>query len=72
MTKLLEQAMSRASQQPEQNQDAIASLILRELDDEAAWDETFAKSPEKLERMADEARAEHAAGLTRPLDLSNL
>lgn len=72
MTKLLEQAVSRAAEQPENDQDVIASLILQELDDERAWTETLARNPEKLERLADEARSEHAAGLTLPLDLSDL
>ena len=72
MTKLLEQAVSRAAEQPENDQDVIASLILQELDDDRAWTETLARNPEKLERLADEARAEHAAGLTLPLDLSDL
>ncbi len=71
MTKLLEEAISRVTEAPEDCQDMIGSLILKELEDDRRWDEAFARNPEKLERMADEARAERAAGLTTPLDLSN-
>ncbi len=36
--------------------------------EERRWDGLFAKSPEVLERLADEARAERRAGRTRELD----
>jgi hypothetical protein len=44
---------------------------LEKLEDEAderRWDELFAKSPDVLARLADEARAEWQAGRTRELD----
>ncbi|MGD9854591.1 MAG: hypothetical protein AB7U20_06520 [Planctomycetaceae bacterium] len=69
MTKLLEQAVQQVRQLPNDQQDAIATLILQELEDEARWDAAFANSPELLERLAAEAEAEDRAGLTRDLKL---
>jgi hypothetical protein len=68
MTKLLEKALRKVSDLPKEEQDAIASQILAELDDEAAWAKRFADKAGKLRRLADEALAEHRQGKTRPLD----
>lgn len=68
MTKLLEKALAKVSSLPREEQDAIASRILAELDDEAAWARQFAAERDKLRRLADEARREHRRGATRPLD----
>jgi hypothetical protein len=72
MTALLEQALSRIQQLPEDEQNAMAEIILAELDDESRWDAAFAKSPDLLERMAEEAEVEDRAGVTRELDPDNL
>ena len=55
MTKLLEEALSRARELPAEQQDALATLILEEIEDEARWDATFAQSLAVLERLAAEA-----------------
>ena len=68
MTKLLEKALEKVSTLPQDEQDAIASQILAELEDEAAWGTRFARQRGKLRRLADEALAEHHRGETRPLD----
>lgn len=60
--------MERISKLPEVEQDAIATQILAELEDEVVWEKQFAAQGEKLRRLADEALAEDAAGETRPLD----
>jgi hypothetical protein len=64
MSQLMEQATAKAGQLPESDQDAIASIILREIEAEHRWDELFAhpKSAEMLSRMADEALAEARVG----------
>ncbi len=72
MTKLLEKALLRAEQLPEEQQDAIASLILEEIEDEARWDEAFSRSLDVLERLAAEADEEDRAGLTEELDPDSL
>lgn len=46
--------------------------LLEEADAERRWDELFAKSPDVLVRLADEARAERQAGRTRELDPDSL
>jgi hypothetical protein len=67
MTKLLERAFAEASRLPDAEQDAMATLLLDELESERRWSRMFAEHPEVLERLAAEALAEHRAGLTRPL-----
>ena len=68
MTKLLEKALEKISALPGDEQDAIASQILAELEYEAAWAKRFAASRNNLRRLADEAVKEHRKGETRPLD----
>jgi hypothetical protein len=68
MTRLLEKALEKVSSLPQDEQDPIASQILAELEDEAAWGARFTSQQGKLRRLADEALAEHRRGETRPLD----
>lgn len=68
MSKLLEKALQKISGLPEEEQDAIASQILAELEDEAAWARRFAAQDGEFRRLADEALLEHRQGKTRPLD----
>jgi hypothetical protein len=69
MTQLLEKAFAQAAKLPAAEQDAVAALVLAELESERSWAESFATSQDKLEGLADEALREFAAGKTRPLDL---
>ena len=68
------QAFLKARQLPERDQEAIAAIILHEIESERRWDESFARpeSAELLSRMADEALAEIRAGRARKLDLDEL
>jgi len=68
MTDLLEKAMSRVRALPPEEQDAVASLILEEIESEKRWDELFAGSQGKLARLAEQAVSEYKAGKTKPLD----
>lgn len=72
MTQLLKRAFDKASQGPEALQDAIAALILAELESEQRWDESFARSQDALSVLAEEALAEHRAGRSEPLDPDTL
>ena len=72
MTQQLERAYAEVEQLAEPEQDAIAALILEELEDERRWQQSFAQSPSALTRLAEEALAEHRAGLTQPLDPERL
>ncbi len=67
MTSLLKKAFDAASSLPIDRQDAIAKLILAEIEDEKRWEEAFAGSQDKLADMAAEAIAEHKARKTRPM-----
>ena len=74
MSQLMEQAIAKARQLPEADQEAIAAIILQEIESEQRWDELFARpeSADLLARMADEALAEVQAGRARKLDLNEL
>jgi hypothetical protein len=72
MGKLLEKVMTEASKLPDQEQDAFAAFMLAELESERRWDDLFARSQDVLARMAEEARQEYRAGLTKPLDPNEL
>ncbi|HEX9736935.1 MAG TPA: hypothetical protein VGG06_33635 [Thermoanaerobaculia bacterium] len=72
MTRLLKRAVDKASQGPEALQNAIAALILAELEAEQRWDESFARSQDALARLGEEALAEHRAGRSKPLDPNTL
>lgn len=68
MTELLKKAFEAVSALPPERQDALAEMILAEIEDEKKWSEAFARSQEKLADMANCAVAEHRAGKTRPMD----
>ena len=76
MTELLEQAIARLKTLPTDKQDvmlcesacAIATLILEEIEDERRWDESFARSPDLLVKLAAEAMVEYRAGKTQELN----
>jgi hypothetical protein len=65
MTELLEKAFAEASKLPQEAQDMLAKMLLDDLAAEEKWDETFAKSQDKLARLADEALAEYQNGKTK-------
>jgi len=45
VTELLERAIARLQTLSENEQNAIASIILEEIEDERLWDESFSRSP---------------------------
>jgi hypothetical protein len=72
MTKLLEQALTEIKKLSELEQDAIASLILDELADEARWQKSFAASHDVLAQMAEKARQDIRAGRVRNVGIDEL
>ncbi|MBI3597778.1 MAG: hypothetical protein HY203_11575 [Nitrospirae bacterium] len=72
MTKLLEKALAEVSKLPKKEQDALATWILEELASEQRWERAFAESSDMLDRLADEALAEHREGRTKKLDPDKL
>ena len=72
MTQLLERAYSKVTELPDEEQDAVATLIMDAIADEEYWAEQFANSQDALAKLAREALAEYKAGKTLPLDLNAL
>ena len=68
MTQLLEKAFAKASKLSEQEQNAIAEIVLAELASEERWHGLFARSQDLLAELAEEALAEHQAGKTQPIE----
>jgi hypothetical protein len=58
MTELLEKAFAEASKLPQEAQDMLARMLLDDLLAEEKWAEAFAKSQDKLARLAGEALVE--------------
>ena len=72
MTELLAKAFERVSQLPPEEQDGLAHWLMEELEDEARWTESFAKSPSALSTLADQALEDLRQGRTKPLDSETL
>ena len=72
MTELLERAIARLQNLPESEQNAIASIILEEIEDEPQWDKALSSSPDLLAKLAASAMAEYHAGETQELDPEKL
>jgi hypothetical protein len=72
MTRLREEAFARISELPADAQDELARWLLSELESERRWSKLFEKSGDVLDRLAEEALAEHRRGETKELDPNNL
>ena len=68
MTQALSTAVGTAAQLPEEEQDALAAILLEEMESEERWSALFADSPNLLERMANEAIQDFQAGRVQPID----
>jgi len=68
MNALLEKAIRKISRLPEQDQEALASLILAEVEAEEGWNRRFAASEDQLGEIVRRARGEAD---TLPHDPSN-
>jgi len=68
MTKLLEIAFKQAAKLPESSQDAIAAIVLEELEDEKKWEISFSNSQESLSELATKVRKEIEKEKTLPFD----
>jgi hypothetical protein len=71
MTALLEKAFDRVSALPVKRQNALAHLLLTEIDVGSRWDESFKSSQHELAVLADNALTEHRKGKTRAMDFSH-
>jgi len=74
MSQLMEQAIQKARRLPESEQEALALIMLQEMESERRWDELFARpeSADLLSRMADRALADAKAGRAKPLNPNEL
>jgi hypothetical protein len=69
MTELLQQAIAQIQKLPPDQQDAIASRFLAELQDEQKWEARFAATTDdQWDQMAAMVRQEIASGETVPSD----
>jgi hypothetical protein len=68
MPTLLEKAIEKVVELPQDEQDAIAAQILDSIADEEAWKKRFAQKRDVIRRMAREAIEEDERGETVPLD----
>ncbi len=66
MTALLEKAVHEISSLPNEQQDALASLILEEMESEAKWDKLFSESQSQLSKLASRAIEDYKTGKTTP------
>jgi TRAP-type C4-dicarboxylate transport system substrate-binding protein len=66
MTQLLDQAFRELAKLPP-SEHALAAALLAELASEKRWTELFDGSQDLLDKLADEALAEHRAGKTKPM-----
>lgn len=72
MTRSLEQAIAKLQELPAVEQDAIAELILKEIADEQRWDQSFAKSQDKLGQMAEKVREDIRNGRVKDAEIDDL
>jgi hypothetical protein len=72
MTELLERTITKLRDLSGDRQDAIAMIILEELEDEIKWDISFERSQDMLAKLAGEAISGYRAGKTQDLFLGKL
>ncbi|MYF97692.1 hypothetical protein F4212_00945 [Candidatus Poribacteria bacterium] len=72
MTQLLEKVLIEVYKLPPEQQDAIAAMILEELEDEQRWDKTFAESQDKLELFAQKVKVDIKAGRVKKMGIDEL
>lgn len=68
MTTSLQEAFSKAAALPPERQEALAAIVLQEIEDEDRWQRSFSQSQDALAKLAAEALEEDSQGRTRDLD----
>jgi esterase/lipase superfamily enzyme len=68
MTATLQEAFDKAAALPSDRQEAIAAVVLEEIEAEDRWQQSFAQSQNVLSELAAEALAEDSQGRTLPMD----
>ncbi len=68
MTQLLEKAISEIRKLSNDEQDAIAAVLMAELESERRWERAFESTADQLSGLADEALREYREGNTEPFE----
>ncbi len=68
MTQLLEKAISEIKKLSNDEQDAIAAVLMAELESERQWERAFDSTAEQLSGLANEALDEYRTGKTEPFE----
>ena len=72
MTQLLEKVLTEVHKLPPEKQDAIAAVILEELEDAQLWDKAFSESENKLSQLAQKVRTDIKAGRIKKMGIDEL
>ncbi len=72
MTKSLEKAIERLQQMPADRQDALAALLVHEMDEDNRWSQSTAANEQKLRGLIGEVLAADRRGECEPLDPETL
>ena len=68
MTQALSDAMASAAKLPEEEQNALAAILLEEMASEERWSALFSDSPTMLERLASEALQDKEQNNLQPIE----
>lgn len=68
MTTTLQEAFDKAASLPPERQEALAAIVLEEIEADDRWQRSFSQSQDALSKLAAEALEEDAQGRTRDLD----
>ena len=68
MIETLQRAVDRASNLSPEVQSRLAALLVEEIESDASWDASFARSPHALAALAEEALRDEAEGRTVDAD----
>lgn len=72
VSEMLEKAIEKVSHLSTEEQDALAEIMLQEMESEKRWDEAFKNSQDQLAKLGEEALKELREGRTKPLDPEKL
>jgi hypothetical protein len=72
MSQLLDHAVAEARKLSDTEQDAIAALILEEIEDDRRWEASFARSADKLAALAARAAEQAREGRCRAAGFDEL
>ena len=72
MSQLLDQAVAAARKLSDVEQDAIAALILEEIEDDRRWEESLARSPGKLAVLVARAKEQVREGRCKSAGFDDL